>query len=163
MENLAEILNHRGKNYLLKDLLPTVKLTKTEERIVEARYTSFSFCQLDESDLKISVDQIMLRVAGICGCALPNTEFFARFIAEEIATFILDFGYEELTLEEILLAFRLNAMGGYKYANGESADQIVFFGNCVNVDYIAKVLSNYMSFRKILDRKIQNKLDGYEL
>jgi len=144
-------------------LLPTVKLTSTEEKIVQARHSGFSFCQLDDSDLKLSVDQIMLRVAGICGCALPNTEFFARFIAEEIATFILDFGYEELTLEEILLAFRLNAKGGLKYANGESAEQIVFFGNCVNVDYIAKVLANYMGFRKILDRKIQNKIDGYEL
>ena len=105
----------------------------------------------------------MLRVASICGCALPNTEFFARFIAEEIATFILDFGYEELTLEELLLAFRFNAKGGMKYPSGTEVDQVPFFGNCVNVDYIAKVLSNYMVFRKVLDRKLQNKIDGYEL
>jgi hypothetical protein len=105
----------------------------------------------------------MLRVAAICGCALPNTEFFAKFIAEEITNFILCFGYADLTLEEILLAFRFNAKAGMKYPNGEQIEPIFFTGCCVNVDYIAKVLANYMSIRIFLDRKLQNKIDGYEL
>lgn len=148
---------------MLKDLVPTVQLTKLELKIYDARCTGLSFVQMEEGDLKISVDQIMLRVASICGCALPNTEFFAKFIADEILVFILDFGYPELTLEEFLLAFRLNAKGGLKYPNGIDFEQIPFFGNSLNVDYISKVLSNYLSLRKILDRKLQNKIDGYEL
>lgn len=111
----------------------------------------------------VSVDQIMLRVAAISGCALPNTDFFAKFIAEEIIKFILDFGYGDLTLEEILLAFRFNARSGLRYPNGELIESVNFTGVCVNVDYISKVLANYISIRNYLDRKLQNKIDGYEL
>jgi hypothetical protein len=163
MENLAEILKHKGKSYLLKDLVGTTNLTKPEQKIIESRFVGYSFSQLDEDDGKLAVDQIMLRVAAICGCALPNTEFFAKFIAEEITKFILDFGYSDLTLEEILLAFRFNARGGLKYPNGATIDPVFFTGCCVNVDYIAKVLANYMALRTQLDRKLQNKIDGYEL
>jgi hypothetical protein len=163
MENLAAILKHKEKNYSLKDLTDTTKLTPLELKIINARTKGYSFCQLDENNKKLAVDQIMLRVAAICGCPLPNTEFFAKFIAEEITIFILDFGYQEFTLEEILSAFRFNATGGLKYATGVEIDQVYFTGSCVNVDYIAKVLSNYLIIRKILDRKLQNKIDGYEL
>jgi hypothetical protein len=148
---------------LLKDLVDTTSLTKVEQKIIKSRLAGCSFGQLDDDDTKLAVDQIMLRVAAICGCALPNTEFFAKFIAEEISIFISDFGYVDLTLEEILLAFRFNSRGGLKYPNGELIEFIFFTGNCVNVDYISKVLSNYMSLRIILDRKLQNKIDGYEL
>lgn len=108
----------------------------------------------------------MLRGAAICGCNLPDTDFFAKFIAEEITAFILEFGYKELTLGEIILAFRINAKGNFKnYINfvGLDIEQIVFYGNCMNVDYVAKVLSNYLTIRNLLDRKLQNKIDGYEL
>jgi hypothetical protein len=108
----------------------------------------------------------MLRGAAVCGCNIPDTDFFAKFIAEEISAFILDFGYAELTLAEIILAFRINAKGNFKnYANfiGLDIEQISFYGNCINVDYVAKVLSNYLTIRNLLDRKLQNKIDGYEL
>lgn len=148
---------------MLKDLADTIKLTKTERRIIDARLVGVSFSQLSEKEVKFTVDQIMLRVAAICGCALPNTEFFAKFISEEISKFILDFSYGDLTLEEILLAFRLNSYGGLRFSSGEPMNTIAFTGNCVNVDYIAKILSNYISIRNFLDRKLQNKIDGYEL
>jgi hypothetical protein len=105
----------------------------------------------------------MLRVAAICGCALPNTDFFAKFIGEEIRVFLLDFGYESLTLAEILLAFRLNAKAEMKYPGGQDLEHVHFTGKCLNVDYMASVLENYMIFRKTFDRSLQNKLDGYEL
>lgn len=97
----------------------------------------------------------MIRIAGLYGCALPSTEFYARFIADEIKIFFKDFGYGELTLEEILLAFRLNVLPGF--------ETIPFSGLCVNVDFISKVINEYLNTRKLLDRKLQNKLDGYEL
>lgn len=134
-----------------------IQMTPTEAKIFEARLTGVSFSQLSEKDLRISVDQIMLRAAAICGCVLPNTEFFAKFISEEISNFIINFGYGEYTLEEILLAFRINAK-----LNSDSG-HIHFTGNCINVDYVAKILANYTIYRIVLDRKFQNKIDGYEL
>jgi hypothetical protein len=138
-------------------LQDTVQMTAAEKKICKARQVGYSFCQLDDDDRRVAVDQIMIRAAAICGCVLPTTEFFATFIAEEISIFILEFGYEELTLEEILLSFRLNAK------DNADIDYVSFVGNCINVDYVAKVLGRYNIQRKLLDRKFQNKIDGYEL
>ena len=142
---------------MLKDLQSTIPLNLAERKIVEARMTGLSFGQLEEGPRRVAVDQIMIRAAAICGCILPNTEFFATFIAEEISIFILQYGYEELTLEEILLAFRLNAK------DNADVDYVSFSGSCINVDYVAKILGRYIVQRKLLDRKFQNKIDGYEL
>ena len=139
---------------MLAELINTENLSNSDLKIIKARISGPSFVDLSDDDKTIGVDQIMLRVASICGCALPNTEFFAKFIAEEISIFISEFGYQELTLEEIFLAFRLNA---------KEKDRIMFTGNCVNVDYISKVLDRYMEFRKTLESKLKNKIDGYEL
>jgi len=129
-------------------------MTSAEKMIAEARGKALSFEDMDKDDREAASDEIMLRIASICGCALPNTDFFAKYISEEIELFIMNFGYSEFTLEEIILAFRLNAGG---------TDQIHFTGVCVNVDFISKVLSNYSEMRKTLDNKIKNKIDGYEL
>lgn len=137
-----------------------IPLNEFESKIIAARLESVSFCQIEESKLRWHIDQIMLKGAAISGCALPNTEFFADVISEEIKSFILEFGYEELTYHEIILAMRANSKGGLKYPSGIELDQVVFFGNCFNVDYFAKVISNYMAMRNILDRKFQNFIDG---
>ena len=129
-------------------------MTRAERMVVEARGKAHSFEDMQKDDREAASDEIMLRIASICGCALPNTDFFAKYISEEIENFIMNFGYSEFTLEEIILAFRLNAC---------VSDQVHFTGFCVNVDFISKVLSNYSDFRKTLENKIKNKIDGYEL
>jgi hypothetical protein len=106
------------------------------------------------------IDQIMLRGAAISGCIVPGTEFFAEIIAEEITVFILDFGYRDLAYDEVLLALRINSKGGYRYPTGIELEPVSFYGNCFNVDYLAKVLVNYMAIRNLLDRKLQNIIDG---
>ena len=135
--------------------------TKQEEQIVQARCEGLSFCELDGLNERVAIDQIMFRGAAISGCALPMTETFATFIAEEITAFILNFGYGELTLEEFLLAMRLNAYGKIRNPAGEDFDQVNFSGNSINVVYLGKILKNYMALRNNLDRKITNQLDGY--
>ena len=135
-------------------------LNEVENKIIAARLDSVSFCQIEQSKIRWHIDQIMLKGAAISGCPLPNTEFFADVISDEIKAFILDFGYEELTYAEIILAMRLNSKGGLKYPSGLELETVVFFGNCFNVDYFAKVISNYMTIRNILDRKLQNFIDG---
>jgi len=102
----------------------------------------------------------MLRGAAISGCAIPATEFFAEIISEELTEYILNYGYADLTYAEILLALRINSKGGYRYPTGIELEPVVFFGHCFNIDYFAKVISNYMAIRNLLDRKLQNIIDG---
>lgn len=161
MESNSSILKHRGKSYSLKEINNLeIKLTDFENKIIEARLDGLSFNQIEDK-VRWYIDQIMLRGAAISGCAVPNTEFFAEIIADELLIFILDFGYGDLSYNEILLALRLNAKGGYKYPTGLDLEIVPFFGNCFNIDYFSKVVSNYKIMRGLLDRKLQNYLDGY--
>ena len=128
--------------------------------IIEARITGESFYLLSDSDRKHACDQIMLKGAAISGCALPQTEFFADIIADQICDFIENFGFKEFTIREIILSLLINSKGGIKFPSGIELDRVVFNGNCFNVDYLSKVLSNYMAIRAILDQKFKNYIDG---
>ena len=163
MESNSSILKHRGKNYSLKEIKNIeIELTNFEAQVIQARLTGVSFCQIEKDKVRWHVDQIMLRGAAISGCVVPTTEFFAEIIAEEISVFILEFGYKDLTYDEILLALRINSKCGYKFPTGIELESVPFFGNCFNVDYLSKILLNYMAIRNILDRKLQNIIDGYK-
>ena len=161
MESNSSILKHRGKIYSLKEIKNIeVKLTNFEDKVIDARLDGLSFNQIDENKLRWHVDQIMLRGAAISGCAIPATEFFAEIISEELTEYILNYGYKELTYSEILLALRINSKGGYRFPTGIELEPVTFFGNCFNIDYFSKVISNYMAIRNLLDRKLQNIIDG---
>ena len=98
-----------------------------------------SFCELSELEQRIAIDQIMFRGAASSGSSLPQTEVFATFISEEITEIILNFGYEEYTLAEFLLAIRFNSIGTTKNPSGQDLEQIQFHGNCINTVYLAKI------------------------
>lgn len=136
------------------------RLSPTENKIIELRLTGNSLFELSEDDMRYAIDQIMLRGAAITGAPLPQTEFFATFIFSELTIFLLEMGYAELTLAEILFALRLNSAGKMKYSDGDSV-KVEFRGNCFNVDFVSNVLSAYMSMRNSVDRKLQNQIDGF--
>jgi hypothetical protein len=132
-----------------------------ERLIIACRLKGNSFIEMEENDRRIALDKIIVRTAAISGCPLPNTDFFADAICEEMYGFMIDFGYEELTLSEITFALRMNMKCGLKYPTGLEIETIAFSGHCFNVTFVSKVLSNYMSLRVLLDRKLQNHIDGY--
>lgn len=103
----------------------------------------------------------MLKGAAISGCPTPLTEGFAQIIANELIVFINEYGYGNLTLQEVLTAMRLNAAGHWKWPSGDTVERIEFSGTCFNVTFISKVLYPYFAIRSNMDRKFQNKLDGH--
>ena len=134
-------------------------LNLTEIQIVKARSIGVSFNQFDYENSKTNIDKIILRGAAITGAFLPNTEFFADIISNEVYIFITEFGYGDYTLAEILLALRINEKGGMPLPSGNRIDPIQFTGNCFNVSFLAKVLDNYRLLRLGLDRKLENYLN----
>jgi hypothetical protein len=138
-----------------------MKLTEIEKMIIAARLDGNSFSQISDSDQKYGCDQIMLKGAAISGCALPQTEFFAEIISVQICEFISKFGYEQLTLAEIILSLQMNAKVGLRYPSGLEVEQVPFVGSCFHVDFLSRVLSNYMTIRNLLDSKFKNFIDGY--
>jgi hypothetical protein len=119
------------------------------------------FVELSEPDQRVALDDIMLRGAANTGCNLPNTDFFANIIGDEIAIHVSEFSDADFTAGEILLALRINAAREIKFPSGLTLEQVPFFGNCFNVEFLAKVLANYKVLRVYIDRKLQNHIDGY--
>lgn len=116
---------------------------------------------MDEKALRVATDQIILRCSAIVGCEMPFTEMFANILSEQIISFIIGFGYNNLTLSEIILAIETNIASSLKMPAGIEVEEITFSGRCVNVTFLSKVLKNYISIRNLLDRKLQNVVDGY--
>lgn len=147
---------------MLKDLpKEKIKLSTYELLIIEARCKGVSFCSMEYDEAKPCIDKVLLNGAAITGAALPITDFFADIISFEVFTFINDFGYGEITLEEVLLALRINSKGGMRMPDGRTLETIQFYGNCFNVAFLAAVLENYNLLRITLERKLQNFIDGY--
>ena len=131
-------------------------------QIVDARNVGKSIFELSEKDGLTQADDCVALLSAICGAKLPQSTFFADILAKEFFIFLRDFGYQEYTFEEIMLAFRLNARGRNKFPSGLEVEPIEFKGAHFNIDYAAKVLDNYSQFRNLTDRKFQNFIDGYE-
>lgn len=138
-----------------------LKLTDAEKKIIKSRQDGPSFSQLTEKELRFTADQIILNAAAISGCPVPITDFFAEVLTNQINEYINEFGFNELTVKEIILAFQLNTKGGLRHPSGLEIDKIHFSGNCFNIDFLSGVLSNYLALRNHLDRKLENFLDGY--
>lgn len=164
MESISSILKHRGKSYSVNELPKeaTVKLSPVELKIIEKRLSGLSFCQLTGDELKRAADHLLLKASAIVGCPLPETDFYAEALTNEIVEFLNEMGYGELTVDEIVFAMRLNSKGGLRYPSGVDVETTTFKGAYFNLDFLSKVLGTYATLRGMLNRKLQNYLDGYE-
>lgn len=160
--NKAALVVHGQKSYQIDQFRDKIgRLSNLEELIFESREDGLSFCQLDETGKKHAIDQIILRGSAVCGCPVPETEYFAGIIGEEVSTFIEKFGYGNLNLAEILLAIRMNAKTDIRFPSGNERDIAVFSGGFLNIIFLGKVLTNYLIFRNLLDSRIKNAIDGF--
>jgi hypothetical protein len=109
-----------------------------------------------------SVDQleaILDTISALCGYPIQKNKIG---LLNALKTHLTQFGFAELTDKEITLAFHLNCEIGLKYPSGMEQEIIYNHSLELSVMYIAKVLSMYMNYRKILIRKLENDLNGYE-
>lgn len=159
---MAAQFTYRGQTDLLQNMELPKNLTTTYKKIIQARCEGASFCEMAEEELTWSSDQIIMRGSALYGSKIPDSDFLGTFISEEIITFINDFGYTELTLAEILLAMRMNTKSDIRWEAGDNIAQVAFTGEYFNINFLSAILSTYSRLRMIVDRKIQNKIDGYE-
>jgi len=136
-------------------------LTEIEQKVIHKRICGgLSFGQLSEDEKLLAADKIVAQCISICGCKPHQSEKISEVLSEELAIFIDGFGYHSLNLDEIVLALRFNT-SNLKNPSGIEIEPIIFTGYYANVNYISKVLHNYKVIRDLIDRKFQNKLDGY--
>lgn len=163
-ENLSKSaqISYMGKIYLLTDApREKLRLTPPEEKILNTRLTKNSIIQFPTEELQDKMDEILKVISAISGLPLPTNDGMGTVLKTELITFLMDFGYKLLNEDEIALAFRLNISSTVRFSDGTYMPVIEPVGNFLNVLYCAKVLSNYLIIRNMLDRKAQNVIEGY--
>lgn len=144
-QSSAAILRLPGKNCLLTDLGADLKNFNDKElKIIQARQTGISLCDQSPEAFEVSVTGILFQVSVICGCDLPTHEAHVNALEKEFSIFLTDHGYSGLTVEEILVAFRMNA-------NGEFPEEVKPYGKIFNIDFASRVLRQYRDKRGYVD------------
>lgn len=141
---------------MLADLAENYKsFPQFELKIISSRLDKPDFSSIDEETKKDLIDKFIVDASTIVGCPLPTTELFADSLSVQIIRYLTDFGFGNLTLDELNLALLLNLNGDIGIDNSV----VEFTGKFINVAFLAKVLKRYMIARKIVDGKIINNLD----
>lgn len=124
-------------------LKETSVLTDDEKLIIERKYVSKKFRELDETEKLFAVKNLLLKIAVITGWPLPNAELknilinnFFKKISEE---------YFDLNIDEMEYAFR------------SKGTVIEDWGKEINLNLLDKVLRPYLENRFELS-KIEERL-----
>lgn len=159
MENQLQLRNQQtaitikqlDRVFTLTDLFNNFpRLAGNEERIIEARQKGIAFLDMTEKEASAAVTGIIFKVSVICGCQLPTHDAHINALEAEFLNFLEENGYGVMTVEEVLLAFRLNA--AFKLN-----DRVEIYGAVFNIDYAGKVLKQYLNERWRLDSKLCEK------
>ncbi len=113
-----------------------------------------------DEETQWSIDQIIIRASALYGVMPVESEMLAQFLSEEIKKIILNWGYSELTLNEILLALQMNLIS-HRWPSGVDVEKIELTGVFVSVKFLAEILEVYAKVRHLCVRTIENHLDGY--
>lgn len=122
-------------------------LNHDETLIVKARSKGIAFDDMSEQQFDAALTGIIFNISVICGCQLPVNENHINALEKEFSIFLKDYGYTNLTSEEILTAFRMNAAG-------QLQDKIEVYGSVFNLDYAGKVIRQYRDKRFHLDLRL---------
>ncbi len=145
----AVTIKQPDRTFTLNDLNGNFPiLTANEDRILDARKVGYAMLDMSEKESATAATGIIFKVSVICGCQLPTNDHHINALESEFLIFLNEFGYGNLTVEEILLAFRMNSTFKLR-------DKIEIYGAIFNIDYAAKVLRLYIEERYRLDRKAQ--------
>lgn len=122
-------------------------MNKEEELIIASRQVGNPLTKFSENEFDAALTGIIFNISVICGCELPTHESHIVALEKEFTIFLKEFGYSNLTIEEILTAFRMNS-------NFQLKEKVETYGKVFNVDFASKVLSLYRQRKGELDYKL---------
>jgi hypothetical protein len=146
---------------MLTELKPELMRLKPYEKImIENRINGTSLIELTNQELKTLSDVCIFKIAAISGFSLSTDSTFADVLRDEFSIFLIEYGYSNLTFDEIVAAFRLNARGETRYESGDYALQIKPYSSFFNLNYAGEVLKIYLKLRTSFDYKAFQWLEG---
>jgi hypothetical protein len=122
------------------------------KEMVQYRINGKSLSTLSKEGFKTAVQLIILKGAVIYGAVLPETAELANLLNDEFALMLKRFGYMNLTQEEVVYAFRMNACAHFiSPLTMNQWDNIPFTGSFFNIAFSGAVLKTYKNFRNAFD------------
>lgn len=109
--------------------------------------------EIDKKQYSVLADVAIFKIAAIVGLSLPTSDKFADVLNEELLILLTEFGYSDLTFDELVLAFRVNYQY-YRTPHGDTINPIVPYSTFFSINYASAVLNNYKRIRSIVDMKI---------
>lgn len=144
----AVTIRRQGNTFLLTDLKEELTDLKDDElKIIEARQKGKALCDLSGDEFDAALTGIIFNISVICGCQLPTHDVHVNALEKEFTIYLKEYGYYELTPEEILTAFRMNS-------NFQLEEKIETYQAIFNLDFAGKVLTQYINKRWSLDYKL---------
>jgi len=105
--------------------------------------------------------ELVLRISVLAGVDEPKTERALNIFIEELWGLLSLPKFQSLSFDEVIFSFRLNTEVDARYVSNEYIDQIEPINSKLSIDFISKVLSNYMGLRVGVENLIKNVIDGY--
>lgn len=136
----------------------SLKLNDFEKKIIQDRINGVAVCDTPEKQLSLMSEVSIFKISAICGFTLTANEKFADVLNEEFLLFLKDYGYSNLSFDEIVSAFRLNAKGWYRFPGGDTMPTVLPYSTFFSINYAGQVLACYMRLRQCLDSKLINDL-----
>jgi len=130
-----------------------LKLNKIDKAVINARLSGDAICDIRKEELSVLADVAIFKIAAIAGLSLPTSDKFADVLNEELLILLTEFGYTDITFEELVLAFRINYQH-YRTSGGHVFQPIIPYSTFFSINYASAVLDNYKSIRQIIERKI---------
>lgn len=129
--------------------------------VLDARTSGeLSFSQLEEDKQHTAAFMLILRISVISGLKVPENQIFIDELASQVSKYLTKFNFKNLTESEMELALQINIPVRFSYPSGFSMEIIEPFGDAVNVTFLGKVLNNYMGLRHLVERRLQNFING---
>lgn len=133
----------------------SINIDGVEKASFMAKYRAPAFSQLKDSDKNAFVTALLYRISVITGCPMPeateddDTELVV-LEGELICLFTENVAYSSLNIEEVALAFRMNA-------TEEAGENVKHWQQVFNIEYLAKVIRRYLDIRSRLEAKIERE------
>lgn len=131
-----------------------------ERMIFDARCIGLSFSQLGSEQQSDVCSELIVKTATSTGLKLPTNETFCLVLEKQLIQYINDCGFSNFTAEEFDLSLLFNLENDIPLPSGIDIEKISPFGDAVSVSFISRLLKNYLIVRKMIDRKLQNFIDG---
>ena len=117
------------------------KLNNTDRVIIKSRLIGDAICDIPKEQLSVLSDVSIFKISAICGFTLPSSEKFADILNEEFLIMLMEFGFSELTFDEIISAFRINAQGTYRTNGGDTIETVIPYSTFFSINYAEAVLT----------------------